>query len=102
MGKVYVDRRYSRALHEHKWVLAQLVDQFVDSESDKKRHLGWANKNMERARCIHMHGIKMGYTGNAQTITRVSNLMDQIIEDETKNIPALLDLLQNKYSKFII
>ena len=101
MGKVYVDRRYSRALHEHKWVLAQLVDQFVDSESDKKRHLGWANKNMERARCIHMHGIKMGYTKDASIITRVTDLMNQIIEDESQNIPALLDLLQDKYSKYL-
>ena len=42
------------------------------------------------------YGMKMSYTGDAKIITRVSDLMDQIIEDETKNIPALLDLLQNK------
>lgn len=31
-GKLYVDKRYSRVLYEHKWVLAQLIDSFLDKD----------------------------------------------------------------------
>lgn len=101
-GKHYIDRRYSRVLYEHKWVLAQLVDQFLEEDSEKKKHQEWANKNLQRAQLVHTLGLKMSYTKDASIITRVTDLMDQIIEDETQNIPALLDLLQNKYSKFLV
>lgn len=101
-GKIYVDHRYSRTLYEHKWVLSQLVDQFLEGDSEKKKHQEWANKNLQRAHLVHTLGMKMNYTRDAKIIERVSDLMDQIIDDETQNIPALLDLLQNKYSMFLI
>ena len=102
LGKIYVDRRYSRTLYEHKWVLAQLVNQFLEDSNEKKAHQKWTNQNVQRAHLIHTLGMKMSYTGDAKIVTRVSDLMDQIIEDETTSIPVLLDLLQNKYSKFLI
>ena len=100
-GEIYIDRRYSRALYEHKWVLAQLVDQFLEDNNERKKHQEWAHKNLQRAQLVHTLGLKMSYTEDAKIITRVAELMDQIIEDEIQNIPALLDLLQTKYSKFL-
>ena len=101
LGKIYVDHRYSRALYEHKWVLAQLVDQFLEDGNEKRRHQEWASKDLQRAHLVHMLGMKMSYTGDARIITRVADLMNQIIEDETQNIPVLLNLLQTKYSKYL-
>lgn len=92
-GKIYIDRRYSRVLYEHKWVLAQLVDLFLDDE-DKKKYQECANRNLERAKLVHMLGLKMGYTGNANIINRVAELIDQIIAEEMEYIPSLIDLLQ--------
>ena len=79
-----------------------MVDQFLEEDSEKKKHQEWADKNLQRAHLVHTLGMKMSYTKDATIITRVTDLMDQIIEDETQNIPALLDLLQNKYSKFLV
>lgn len=98
LGKIYVDRRYSRALYEHKWVLAQLVNEFIDDANERKKHREWANKNMDRAQRIHLLGLKMTYTQNKTIINSVASLMDQIIEDELKHIPQLVDLLKNSYN----
>lgn len=95
-GKIYIDMRYSRVLYEHKWVLAQLVDLFVDGDN-KKRYQERANRNLERAKLVHMLGLKMGYTGNANTIKRVVQLIDQIVAEEAEYMPLLIDLLQEKY-----
>lgn len=100
-GRTYIDLRYSKALYEHKWVLAQLVDQFIEDDNEKRKQQEWANNNLKRAQLVHILGMKLNFTGNATIITQVSELMDQIIEDETKNIPTLLDLLQTKYSKYL-
>ena len=80
-------------------MLAQLVDQFLDTGSEKRVHQEWSNKNWQRAQLLHMLGRKMDLTKDATIITRVSDLLNRIIEDEIKNIPALLDLLQNKYKQ---
>lgn len=95
-GETYIDRRYSRVLYEHKWVLAQLVDLFIDDEN-KKKYQECANRNLERAKLVHMLGLKMGYTRNANIINRVAELIDQIIAEEVEYIPLLIDLLQTKY-----
>lgn len=95
-GEIYIDKRYSQALYEHKWVLAQLVDLFLDDEN-KKEYQERTNKNLERAKLVHMLGLKMGYTGNADIINRVTKLLDQIVLDEIEYIPPLLELLETKY-----
>ena len=95
-GEIYIDKRYSQVLYEHKWVLAQLVDLFVD-EDNKKKYQECANRNLERAKLVHMLGLKMGYTGNANIINRVADLIDQIISEEVEYIPSLIELLETKY-----
>lgn len=95
-GEIYIDKRYSQVLYEHKWVLAQLVDLFVD-EDNKKKYQECANRNLERAKLVHMLGLKMGYTDNANIINRVADLIDQIISEEVEYIPSLIELLETKY-----
>lgn len=94
-GEIYIDKRYSQALYEHKWVLAQLVDLFVDEYKEKYQEC--ANRNLERAKLVHMLGLKMGYTGNANIINRVAELIDQIISEEVEYIPLLIEWLETKY-----
>lgn len=77
-------------------MLAQLVDLFVD-EDNKKKYQACANRNLERAKLVHMLGLKMGYTGNANIINRVAKLIDQIISEEVEYIPSLIELLETKY-----
>lgn len=98
MGKVYVDRRYSRALYEHKWVLAQLVDQFFDNEKKKRKHQEWTTINMEKAYHIHLLGLKMSRSRNKSIINGIASLMDQMIESETQHIPALIEDLENLFN----
>ena len=98
MGKVYVDRRYSRALYEHKWVLAQLVDQFFDNEKKKRKHQEWTTINMEKAYRIHLLGLKMSRSRNKSIINGIASLMDQMIESETQHIPALIEDLENLFN----
>lgn len=95
-GKIYIDKRYSQVFLEHKWVLSQLVDLFIDEES-KKKYQECANRNLERAKLVHMLGLKMGYTRNANIINRVTELIDQIIAEEMEYIPALVELIEANY-----
>ena len=64
-GKLYVDKRYSRVLYEHKWVLTQLIDSFLDKD-EKREYQDITNKNLERAKLVHMLGLKMDYTGDGK------------------------------------
>ena len=77
-------------------MLAQLVDLFVD-EDNKKKYQECANRNLDRAKLVHMLGLKMGYTGNANIINRVAELIDQIISEEVEYIPSLIELLETRY-----
>lgn len=96
-GNVYVDRRYSLAFGEHKRTMAQLVDLFLDDE-EKKIYQESANKNFEKAKIVHMLGLKMSCNRNASLINRISKLMDEIIIEEISYIPSLINFLQEKYS----
>ena len=96
-GKIYIDNRYSRVLYEHKWVFTQLVDSFLDEGEEKKKYRECAERNLERAKLVHMLGLKMRYTGKTDIINRVTDLIDQIIEEEMEYIPLLIKSLEAKY-----
>lgn len=96
MGKAYLDRRYSRVLFEHKWILTQLVQLFLEGD-ERTKFQACADRNFERAKLIHMLGLKMSYTGKAELIDRVAGVMDEIVAEELRYIPPLIEVLQNQY-----
>ena len=96
-GKIYIDRRYARVLYEHKWVLAQLVDQFIDNTEKKKKHQEWANSNMEKAYRVHLLGLKLSNSRNKSIINSIASLMDQITESELYHIPRLIEDLEDLF-----
>lgn len=95
-GKIYLDRRYVRVLMEQKWVLSQLIENFLDIEENQKLS-EFVTKNFERAKCIHLLGLKMQYTQNRKIINQVENLMNEIIHEELEYIPELIKVLKEKY-----
>lgn len=46
---------------------------------------------------MHMLGLKMDYTGDGTLIDRIVILMNEIIWNEIKYLPKLIELLGNKY-----
>jgi hypothetical protein len=94
MGKFHIDRKCTRVLFEHKWVLKQLVQEFL-GESGREKHGTWTSKNYERAYQIHLLGLKMTATKNRSIISSITSLMDQIIESECYHIPELILDLEN-------
>ena len=95
-GKTYVDRRYSLAFYEHKYILAKLVELFLDSE-ERKQYQESVSQNLEKAKLVHLLGLKITYSRDMKLISRVIELMDEIIVDEIQYIPSLIESLQNKY-----
>lgn len=96
-GKAYIDRRYTRVLYEHKWLFSHLVRNFLEPD-ERQGFTECADRIFDKAKCIHMLGLKMGYTGNRKIIDRVEALMNEIIEDEQRYIPEMLKILTEKYS----
>ena len=96
-GCTFVDRRYTLAFYEHKWILAKLVELFLDDE-DKDQYREIANRNLEKAKSIHVLGLKISLGGNTSSINRIAELMNKIIVSEIEYIPNLIELLQRKYS----
>ena len=95
-GKNYVDRRYSLAFYEHKWILSKLVELFLDPE-ESKQYQESVNRNLEKAKLVHLLGLKITYSRDIKLISHVIELMDEIIADEIQYIPSLIELLQKKY-----
>ena len=96
-GCAFVDRRYTLAFYEHKWILAKLVELFLGNE-EKKQYQESVNKNLERAKLVHMLGLKVSISGSVSSINRIITLMNEIILEEIQFIPSLIELLQEKYS----
>lgn len=93
--QLYIDRRYSRALLEHKSMLVRLIDSFID-DKQKLFFLNYAEKNLMHAQTIHMLGIKVEYKKDREMINRITMLMEEIITSETKYLPILLEHMKNK------
>ena len=72
-----------------------MVDLFLGDE-EKKIYQESANKNFEKAKIVHMLGLKLSCNRNASLINRISKLMDEIIIEEISYIPSLISLLQEK------
>ena len=98
---VYIDKRYLRVLYEHEWVFTQVIEMFLDSDG-KSEYLHFANKNLERAKLVHMLGLKLELTGANNLIHRIANLIDHIVEDEIQYIPQLTSLLKAKHDDGVI
>lgn len=92
-GCAYVDRRYTLAFYEHKWILAKLVELFLN-DGDKYQYMEIANRNLEKAKTIHRLGLKISLGGNTSSINRIAELMNEIIVSEIEYIPSLIELLR--------
>ena len=95
-NRIYIDRRYTRVLYEHKWVLTKVVENFLDNDMKQKIYEA-ASRNYQRAKSIHMLGLKMAYTQNGKLIDNAETLMNEIIYEETEYIPVLINELKKKY-----
>lgn len=94
-GCTFVDRRYTLAFYEHKWILAKLVELFLD-DGDKNWYMEIASQNLEKAKSVHMLGLKISFGENTSSINRITELMNEIILEEIQYIPLLIELLQEK------
>ena len=101
-GDSCIDMRYSRVLYEHKWMLTQLVEVFLDDDINKAEYRALSARNFDRAKLVHMLGLKMLISKNAELICNISLLIDQIVEDEKKYIPQLTSLLKTRCEDGII
>lgn len=101
-GDISIDMRYSRVLYEHKWMLTQLVDSFLADDINKDKYRTFAARNFDRAKLVHMLGLKMLISQNPAIISNVSFLIDQIVEDEKQYMPELILLLRARYENGII
>lgn len=101
-GDISIDMRYSRVLYEHKWMLTQLVDSFLADDINKDKYRTFAARNFDRAKLVHMLGLKMLISQNPAIISNVSFLIDQIVEDEKQYMPELILLLIARYENGII
>ena len=99
--RIYIDRRYSKVLYEHEWILTRLIDLLLD-DSEKEEHFIYSNANLKRANLIQMLGLKMEITGNVNLLDSVVKNMNEIIGDEKLYIPKLVDLLKTKYRNGLI
>ena len=97
-NRIYIDRRYSRVLLEHEWMLTQVPELFL-SDSDKTDYIIQANANYERAQQIHMIGLKMSITGNVNLIEPVVKKMNEIMESEKIYLPGLIEALKRNYGE---
>ncbi len=97
-NRIYIDRRYSRVLLEHEWMLTQVPELFL-SDSEKTDYIIQANANYEKARLIHMMGLKMSFTGESDLIEPVVKEMNEIMESEKIYLSGLIEILKKKYGK---
>lgn len=89
----YIDKRSTRALYEHKWALAQIVQQFLDTE--KHAQLWEALRtNEKRAQTLHLLGVKLMLTGSPSLPPRIDALLESIIDTELQWLPALISALK--------
>lgn len=95
-GEIYVDKRYSRVLLEHKWVMNQLVNLFLDAH-EKVEFQKYTNQNYKKAEIVHMLGLKMSSNGQVDLINRIAQLIDEMIASELEYIPVLIRILEEKY-----
>lgn len=94
-NRIYVDKRYSRVLYEHEWILSQIVDLFLD-EDERLQFFHYTEQNLSRAKLIHLLGLKIEYTRDVKIIQRIANYIDKIVEDEMNYIPQLISVLRVK------
>lgn len=99
--KIYVDKRYSRVLYEHEWILSQVIEIFLDS-AERTEFIKCANENLDCAKLVHRLGLKMELNKKVDSIYSVANLIDRIVENEKKYIPQLISLLRMKHEKNLI
>lgn len=93
--RIYLDKRYSRVLYEHEWILSQIVDLFLD-EDERLQFSHYTEQNLSRAKLIHLLGLKIEYTRDVKIIQRIANYIDKIVEDEMNYIPQLISVLRVK------
>ena len=93
---MYVDKRYTRVLMEHKWVLMKLVEEFLGTQITQYSML--SKENYNKAKTIHLLGLKMQFAPNISIVDRISTLLDEIVENEKLYIPNLINELKMKYN----
>lgn len=93
--RIYVDKRYSRVLYEHEWILSQIISLFLD-ENEQLYFAYCTERNLNRAQLIHTLGLKIEHTGDATIIYRIARYIDEIVEEEKNYIPKLISLLKSK------
>ncbi len=91
-GLMYVDKRYTRVLTEHKWVLMKLAEEF--SGSQKAQCAALSKENYKKAETVHLLGLKMQLAPDISIIDRISALIDEITETEKLYIPQLISMLR--------
>ena len=95
-----IDKRYTRVLYEHEWILSQLVNSFL-SEEEKQELLTYADMNLIRAQIIHMLGIKFECTANMDIINRIIIYINEIVSSEVKFIPKFIEILKSKQPRVL-
>lgn len=92
-NKIAIDKRYSCALYEHKWILSQLVSLFLEGK-EREVYVELSCKVFNKAKQVHMLGLKMEYSKDRQIINRIDRIIEEIIACEVQYVPKLIKELE--------
>ena len=91
-----IDKRYTRVLYEHEWIMDQLVELFLGEEGKCLREI--TKSNLQIAQHVHLMTLKLEYRYSLRLISRIGDCISSIIETEREYIPTVVELFEAKYS----
>ncbi len=99
-GFVYMDRRYSKSLEEHKKMMYTSVCYFAENSPNKQYYLSQSYKVYELAKLIHRMGIKMTFVKDGTIYDKIEHHLKEMVQIELRYLPELKDELEKVNNGF--
>ncbi len=90
----YIDMRVTRSLMEHKYMLLFCMKHFAMLGLLPNVDLTLFEDNYNKACIIHNLGIKVNLSSRREGCHRMVEMIDQIMDRETRKLPAILETIQ--------
>lgn len=81
-GFVYLDKRYSKILEEHKMLLSHIFLYLSERNGDFQPFADKSFSVFQKSRLTHRLGIKMTISKDIEIMRSIETLLDQMIEEE--------------------
>ena len=95
-GFVYIDKRYSKSLEEHKKMMCISVSYFSEFTSNKSFYVSQSQKAYNLARIIHRLGFKITFVKDKTIYERINYYFREMIEIELRYLSELKDELEKR------